>query len=380
VTVKIRQQPNHATEKGPFVFKLPIVIHREQEPAYTKEVVVLVDKNEVSMDIDVPAAPQWINWNKDFGALVKVNPTSVSEDRLVDAARNDPDPVWRLLATWQLLGELGNPDLKEETKPTDAAMGAILDVLTKDKSPYVREAVLLRLAQTRFKELPSELAAPLYALAKRPTDLDDDPVGYIRVRRAAMEALGRVKHDDGHKYLLDELARPQVDINYLSGFAAGAARIGTPGALATLRAALVTQKGRGMGFYERAATAVALSTSVDAVPILKEIIKGNATNAGLARTLFSALRRNRELRESADYASMVRSIVLDETSFTQAVRSTALSSLDDVKYEAAHQALAQIHEKATDAEIKASAKKVLDANFPAPTAAPAPEKAKGKKK
>lgn len=380
VTVKIRQQPNHATEKGPFVFKLPIVIHREQEPAYTKEAVVLVDKNEVSMDIDVPAAPQWIDWNKDFGALVKVNPTSLSEDRLVDAARNDPDPVWRMLVTWQLLGELGNPDMKEETKPTDAAMGAILDVLQKDKSPYVREAVLMRLAQTRFKELPSEFSRPLYDLAKRPTDLDEDPVGYIRVRRAAMEALGRVKNDDGHRYILDELAKPQVDINYLAGFAAGAARIGTPGALATLRAALVTQKGRGMGYYERAAAAVALSTSVDAVPILKEVIKSNATNAGLARTLFYALRRNRELRESPDYASLVKSIALDEATFTQAVRGTALSSLDDVKYEAANQALAEIAEKATDAEIKASAQKVLAANFPAPKAAPAPEKAKGKKK
>lgn len=379
VTVKLRQQPSHASEKGPFVFKLPIVIHREQEPAYTKEAVILVDKNEVSMDVDVPAAPQWIDWNKDFGALVQVNPTSLSEDRLVDAARSDPDPVWRLLATWQLLGELGNPDLKEETKPTDAAMGAILDVLTKDKSPYVREAVLARLAQTRFKQLPEEFSKPLYELSKRPTDLDEDPVGYIRVRRAAMEALGRVKNDDGHKYLLDELAKPQVDINYLSGFAAGAARIGTPAALATLRAAMVTQKGRGMGYYERAAAAVALSTSVDAVPILKDALKANATNAGFARTLFTALGRNRELRESPDYAGLVKSIVLGEDTYTQAVRSAALHSLDDVKYESAHQALADIVEKATDAELKASAQKVLDANFPAPKAAP-PEKAKGKKK
>ncbi|GMU62826.1 MAG: hypothetical protein AMXMBFR34_45890 [Myxococcaceae bacterium] len=377
LTVKIRQQPNHASEKGPFVFKLPIVIHRAQEPAYHQDAVILVDKSEVSVDLDVPAAPQWINWNKDLGALVKVNPTSVSEDRLVDAARHDPDPVWRLLATWQLLGELGNPEMKEETKPTDAALGAILDVLTKDRSPYVREAVLLRLAQTRFKELPKEFSAPLLALAKRPTDLDEDPVGYIRVRRAAMEALGRVKNDDGHKFLLDELARPQVDINYLPGFAAGAARIGTPGALGTLRAALVTQKGRGMGYYERAATAVALSTSVDAVALLKDIFKSNAQNAGLARSMFAALARNRELRESAEYAALVKSIVLDEAAYPETVRANALSSLDDVKYESAHQVLDEIAAKATSETIKASAKKVLDANFPAPPRA-APEK--GKKK
>lgn len=379
LTVKIRQAPNHADEKGPFVFKLPIVIHREQEPAYHQEAMILVDKNEVSVDVDVPAAPQWINWNKDFGALVKVNPTSLSEDRLVDAARYDPDPVWRLLATWQLLGELGNPAMKEETKPTDAAMGAILDVLQKDSSPYVREAVLLKLAQTRFKQLPGEFAAPLLALAKRPTGLDEDPVGYIRVRRAAMEALGRVKSDDGHRFLLDELAKPNVDINYLAGYAAGAARIGTPGALGTLRAALVTQKGRGMGYYERAATALALSTSVDAVPLLKDVFKQNAQNAGLARTVFTALARNTELRESQEYASMVKSLVLDEATYTAAVRGAALKSLDDIKYESAHQALLEIAEKATSDDFKASAQKVLDVNFPAPKPA-APEKGKKGKK
>ena len=64
------------------------------------------------------AAPEWINWNKNFGALVKVSPTSISEDRLVDAARHDTDPVWRLLSTLQLLGNLSTDNLKEEVKPT----------------------------------------------------------------------------------------------------------------------------------------------------------------------------------------------------------------------------------------------------------------------
>jgi hypothetical protein len=134
-----------------------------------------------------------------------------------------------------------------------------------------------------------------------------------------------------------------------------------------------------MGYYERTAAALALSTSVDAVPILKEALEANASNAGFARTLFGALERNRELRESPQYAAMVKSIVLAEDTFTQAVRGAALASLDDVKYEAARQALADIVEKSTDAEIKASAQQVLEANFPAPKAAPA-ETAKGKKK
>ena len=31
------------------------------------------DKPEVKVSFDVAAAPQWINWNENFGALVRVN-------------------------------------------------------------------------------------------------------------------------------------------------------------------------------------------------------------------------------------------------------------------------------------------------------------------
>ncbi len=377
LTVTIRQQNNHAGEKGPFVFKLPIVVHRETEPRYTKEELIVVDKPEVKVTFDMPAAPQWINWNKDFGALVKVNPTSLSEDQWVDSARYDTDPTWRLLAAWQLLGELGKQNQVKETRPTDAAMGAILDVITKDPSPYVRVAVLERLARTRFKKLPPEFAAPLLALAKRPEALNEDPAGYIRVRRAAMEALARVDSADGHKWLLEELAKREVDINYLAGYAAAAARLSTPSALGTLRAAIVTQKGRGAGYHRRAVAALGLSTNVEVLPIIRDTLKANPGNNELARAVFGATQDNRELRETQEFANLVRDTALDEQTFTEELRAEAVELLDDVKYESAKQALSTIAEKARGDRLKASAKRVLDANFPAP---PAPKDAKGGKK
>lgn len=376
LTVTIRQQPNHASEKGPFVFKLPIVIHRQTEPAYTKEETILVDKPEVKVTIDVPAAPQWINWNKGFGALAKVNTSSVSEDQWVDAARNDPDPSWRVVASRVLMGDMGGRKVvKEELKPTDAAMGALLDVLTKDASSYVREAVLGKLAETRFKQLPKEFAAPLFALAKRPEGLNEDPAGYIRVRRAAMEALGRVDNADGHKYLLDELGKRDIDINYLQGYAMGAARLGTTPALATLRAALVTQKGRGFGYYRRTVQALPLVTSVDVVTIMREVLKANAGNNEIARAIFDDVASNRDLVETQDYADLVRDIVLDEKTFGEELRFDVLGTLDDVKYESAKQALTEIAEKSASERVKAGAKQTLAANFPAPPA-PAPDKKK----
>ncbi len=377
LTVKIRQQPNHGSEKGPFVFKLPIVIHRATEPTYTKEELITVDKAEVTIDIDVPAAPQWINWNKNFGALVKVNPSSLNEDRLVDAARNDEDPTWRLLATWQLLGELGNKQKVEETRPTDTAMGAILDVLNKDPSPYVREAVLQRLANTRFKKLPPEFAKPLLDLAKRPQGLNEDPAGYIRVRLAAMEALGRVDSPDGHKWVLEELAKREIDINYLGGYAAAAARIGSAASLGTLRAALVTQKGRGMTYYRRTAGSLSQAASIDVMPLLRDVLKTNPGNNELALEASAHLKGNRELRETTPFAALVRDVVIDDKTFNEEFRADFLEYLDDVKYESAKVALTEIIEQVKSDSIKASAQRVLNTNFPAPPPAkPEPKKKK----
>lgn len=376
LTVTIRQQNNHPGEKGTFTFKLPIVIHRGTEPTYTKEEVITIDKPEVKVVLDVPAAPQWINWNKDFGALAKINPTSVSEDQWVDAARNDPDPTWRLLAVWQLLGELGNSKLKAETLPTDSAMGAIMDVLNKDPSPYVREAVLERLSGTRFRKLPSQFAAPLLALAKRPEGLNEDPAGYIRVRRAAMEALGRVDSPDGHRWILEELAKRDIDLNYLTGYAAAAARIATPASLGQLRATLVTQKARGTGYYSRTLQALSVSNSVEVLPLMREALKGNPNNNELQRTATQGLALNKELRESQEFADLVRDVVMDEKNFGQDFRSEFLSYLDDVKYESAKQVLAELAEKAPSDRLKAQAKRTLDANFPAPVIAKDPKKKK----
>lgn len=377
LTVKIRQQPNQSGEKGPFVFKLPIVIHRATEPTYTKEEIITVDKPEVTVTIDVPAAPQWINWNKNFGALVKVNPTSLNEDRLIDAARYDEDPTWRLLTTLQLLGELGNKTQIEETRPTDAAMGAILDVIQKDPSPYVREAVLQRLANTRFKKLPSEFAKPLFDLAKRPTDLNEDPAGYIRVRVAAMETLGRVDAPDAHKWLIDELGKREIDINYLRGYAAAAARIGSAASLGTLRAALVTQKGRGMGYYRRTASALPLSNNTDVIGLLRDVFKANPGNNELALEATSGLQANKELRETTPFAALVRDVVIDDATFNEEFRGVFLGYLDDVKYESAKVALTEIVAQTKSERIKAAAQRVLDANFPAPPPAkPEPKKKK----
>ncbi len=376
LTVTIRQRPSVAGEKGHFVFKLPIVIHRNNEPSYTQAAEVLVDKPEVKVVLDVPASPEWVNWNKGFGALVKVDPGALNEDRLVDAVRYDDDPVWRYLSARQLLGELGKSEIKEETRPSETALGAILDLLNKDPSPWVREGILRKLADTRFKKLPRDFAAPLLALAKRPTGLNDDPVGYIRVRNAAIEALGRVNSDEGHAWVLGELGKRELDINYLEAWASSAARLGSDGSLGTLRAALVTQKGRGFSWFRRIAGTLGKSRNTDILPLMLETMKGAPRNNEFARTVTAPLHNNRELRETTPFAAFVRDVVLDEVNFTEEFRGRFVRSLDDIRYESAKQALTEIAAGTKSASIKASAERVLAANFPPPAPAAPPAKKK----
>lgn len=381
VTVIVRQQNSNPGEKGPFTFKLPIVIHRENEPKYTVKQTILVDKPEVKVSFDVPAAPQWINWNEDFGALVRVNKTSVPEDQWIDSARYDPDPTWRLIAAWNLLGELGNPNMELEARPTDAALNAILDLLAKDPSPYVREAVLKRLTDSRFKRLPKDFAAIGLKLAKKPENLNEDPLGYIRVRGAALEMLGKTDAPDGHAYILEQLGKREIDINYLGAFAGGAARINTPAALATLKSAIVTQQSRGYPFFRRTAEALGSMEGPEVIASIKDLLMKNANNPELTRQLFNRLADNKALRDNPDFAPMIAVLVTDDAFAGDDIRELMLASLDDVKTPVAKESLLEVLKTSKSEQVKRSAQKVLDANFPAPPpAAPAKDVKGGKKK
>ena len=378
-TITLRQQPSSGDEKGPFVFKLPVVLHRELEPKYAKEELIVVDKAVVTVKIDVPGPPQWVNWNKNNAALTRVNVPSIGEDQWVDGARFDPDPVWRMLSTRVLLGELVNPELKEQTRPSDAAYGAILDVLNKDPSPYVREQVLLKLAQTKWKKLPKDLGAPVFALAKKP-DLPEDALGQIMVRRAAMTLLGKIDYPDGVRYLLDQVQRKDQDLNFLSAMADGVAHLGTPEALATLQSAMRTQKPRGYAWYRNTAESLGSLESPDAVKAIQSLLADNPGNNELMRNVLHRLEQNNAVLASAEFSAWVRDSALDDKGYPENIQAEMLELLENSKSDATRAALTLVAEKSTSERLKNSAQHLLASNFPA-KAAPAPAPAPpGKKK
>ncbi|MBX5481161.1 MAG: M1 family metallopeptidase [Myxococcaceae bacterium] len=377
--VTIRQKPNHADERGPFVFKLPVVFHRDTTPSYTKKEVILVDQSEVTVDVELPAAPNWINWNEGGSALVKIHGPAIAEQQWTAAARHDPDPVWRTRAVFELLGTQIDPDAREQVKPTDAAMDAVQYVLTKDPSPWVREAVLSQMARSQWKRLPSELGESVLALAKRPTGMGEDALGVVRVRRAALMALGKFDYKPGREYLFEQTLKPDLEINYFPAAARGTAHVGDSEALATLRAGIHNAKAKGYEIYKYAVPALGAFTSPEVIPLIRSVLADNAGDNALVSDLVVAMHQNRILLSAPELAGLVKSFVLEDQHFGDDLKARFVRLLDEVKTKDAKEALLAIAEKSDSAELQKSARQVLAKNFPGTAAGGTVKPAKGKK-
>jgi HEAT repeat protein len=235
-------------------------------------------------------------------------------------------------------------------------------VLEKDPSSYVRLAVLESLVKTRFKRLPHELSATIFALSKKPTGLADDAIGIILVRSTAMTVLGKTDSSEGHQYLIDELSQKEIDINYLSGIALGVAELGNSAAVATLRTALLTQKGRGYPYYRRVAETLGGVANGEVVGLLREVLKDSDNE--LSQGICYKIDDNPALKDTNEFAGMVRDFVLDEKGLALDSRMQFLGLLDEVKNDWAKEVLLRIVDTSKSAPIKAAAKKTLDVNFP----------------
>ncbi len=362
--VTIKQRPNHADEKGAFVFKLPVVFHRDGEPSYAKEQVIIVDKPVVKVKVALPARPSWINWNQDGTALARIHSPAISDETWTLAARHDPDPVWRTLAAFVLMDPMMDARAKEPKSPSVSAMDALHDVLKKDRSPYVREAVLQRLADAPFKRLPPRFGDVFLELAQRPTGLPEDAIGTIRVRRAALAALGKVEHKAGRRYLLDQVMKQDLDLNYLPAVAEGAARLGDSEALASLGAAVTNARARGYPYYRQVTAALGSVTTPEVLPVLGDVLRENAGNNELLTGLHRNLFANTALLTSPEFAGFVRGFVLENGAFDHALKGRMLSLLDEVKTKEAKEALIAIAQGAPSERLKQRAAQVLNENFP----------------
>jgi hypothetical protein len=174
--------------------------------------------------------------------------------------------------------------------------------------------------------------------------------------------------------VLTELAKKEIDINYLPGFARAAALIATDDSIGVLRAAVAKQKDRGPAFYDVAARALMSTQNPAAMgPVLDEL-KANIGNAEMMKNMVNELRDNYVLKNDPQFPAKIRELVLDEKGASLDVKMKLLSLLEDVKTKEAKEALNVIADKSPFERTKGMAKQMLDANFKVAEAKPAPKK------
>ncbi|MBM4378723.1 MAG: hypothetical protein FJ086_05385, partial [Deltaproteobacteria bacterium] len=364
LTLTVKQRPNHPADKTVFAFKLPLTVHRRYEPAYHEALALTVDKPVVTLKVKLPAAPEWINWNRGGNALARVDAAALPEGEWISAAREEKDPAWRLLAQLALAAPFSK-EPSTGSAPSLSALTALLAALAEDPSPYVREAVLRRLADSPWKRLPADFGPLVLGLAQRPAGLPEDAVGNLRVRAAALQLLGRVDHAPGREYLFDLLRRSDLDANLVEAATCGSAALGDGESLTELAAAVRRQKGRGPFFHRSALAGLARYPGKEVLPHLRRELEDGVLGAEVVRVVVSALHDNDRLVQSPEGVAFILGFLLDEDRGDD-VKHWVLELLDDVKTPEARAALVAVTEAGGVADaLKAQARKVLEVNFPA---------------
>jgi hypothetical protein len=266
------------------------------------------------------------------------------------------------MANLALLRTLLDPQAPADARPPPQSIGAVIAALAIDYSPYVRQAVLQRLAAAPRRRLPQELGPVLVALAQRPQQLPEDAIGVALVKKAALEALGRLDYPRAADLLLQGLGREDLPLDLLAAHAVGTARLGTPEAITALQAALEKHGGRGPQRQLAIVEAFAAIENPRGFAALSQVLARFPGNSELAARVLGRLRDN-TARSSPEGVRFVRDFVLANPSFADDVKGRMLRVLDDVRTPEAKEALTEISQKAGSERLRASARQVLGKNF-----------------
>lgn len=359
VALKVRQRPNHPDDREPFAVRLPVLLERTTAPAYRKEVVLLLDRREATQQVVVPAEPEVIVWNQGLAALARVDEAALGEAEWVNGALRASDPLWRLQAAFALLAPMAPLVPGPARGLSPASLEAVIAVLTKDPSPYVRAAVLNRLGLAPGR-LPASLAAPLRDLAERGEAAPWDAVGAARVRAGALRLLGKVDDASVGPWLAAQVVRADAPLDLLGGYAVGAARAGQTQAL---EQALAVARPRGYVYLRSVAEGFGAVEGDGAAAALTAVLRAIAGDHEAARFVFAEIDQNRWLKASAALPAFVRGFVLGDPGFGEDLKARALRLLDDARTDAAREALTAVAQDARSQWLRASAYGVLEHNF-----------------
>jgi aminopeptidase N len=364
--LKLQQKPNHETDSHTFIAKLPVVFHRIQEPAFTKEVVVELKDTDITIAVNLPAEPQWVSVNPGGYVLARVEPEDHDEEVLALQSENDPDPVTRVWANFQLADRL----LKAKD-PSSFAQKALLKNLSEEKSPYVRIATLELFQRVPVKELPSSLANGLLQLARESskTTFKDtqafktDPHGWLEYRSRLFGALGKTPSKEALPFLTTVLKDPNVSLDDFMTSTKAVAMTADEKSIEILKETLAQHQEKGYRYRYHVYMAYgALENPKAAAEIAK---LSQTVTSDLMGKIGNTVRDNHTLKSSEEWALFLRDFVLTNERFGEEVKTRLIGSIEDVKSSPVKRMLEILSQQSASERIRELTKKILTKNFPA---------------
>ncbi|MBS2027153.1 MAG: hypothetical protein JST54_04540 [Deltaproteobacteria bacterium] len=359
LVINVEQKPNHAGKKVIFPATLTIVAHRTAEPSFHLDVPLALTKSLETVEMNLPAEPEWLDWNQGDTVLARIDANEKVEALAAEAAK-DPDAMARLWADLELAGTLADPERKGPP-PSNEALSALAHALKTDHSPYVRAGLLRELVHTSAKRIPEPLASAVLEQAVSPASLADDPQGMAELRRAGLACLGKVEDPSVMGLLTKPLKDKNASLDLVEGAALGLGHRGDGPAIAALKDALKTQSDRGVPYWRAILEGMAAVEDAAVVPVLQSELQAHRESTEVQAGVIRVLSQNKALVRSAGGTQMV-AIFSSDGNIADEARARWMNLLDDVKTPNAKTELTNLS-KSTNPRISALAKQKLKGNF-----------------
>lgn len=362
----LSQTPVQPSATKPFPFTLPVAFHRKTAPAFAEPANVAVTGKEATLEIPLPAEPEWVSVNVGAPVLAEFETEKRDVKTLALQAKHDPDPYTRMWAARELLLPLDRGGDLE-----DPAIDAVAAVVAEDPDPAVRSILLEMSGRLEARWMPGNYGKTILRLAKSATTpnwLESHAKGgdgrqWRTYRTALLGALGRVDDKEALAIAKRELERSDLNLEDLTAAALAVARQGRGDSVEILRAAEAKHGARGYRY--RSATTLAMGALERPGEAVKEIerLMPTVRNDWLAR-LGWVVRDNETLRKSDAWPQFLRTFIVEDQKFGDEVKSRLLDTIEDLKNASVSRLLESLEKDAKTPRLREAARKIREKNFP----------------
>lgn len=365
-TLTVKQRPNHAEDSTVFEYKLPVAFHRKAEPAFNRDVTVMVSQSQTETSVVLEAEPEWVTVNPKSIVLATWAPETIDEDILAKQATVDPDEITRVWATFKLLEQLHNGT---DDSPSRLAVRTTLKLLEEDTSPYVRNAVLGYLQTIKSRWLPDKLGNGLLSLAQKVTTTtfsanelySKDPHGWSVFRSEILGTLGKVDSKEVLPLLTATLKNPTLPLDDLGKAAQSVAFLGEEQSADVLKVALALHKSRGYRYQYLLQYAFGAYANPKAAAEIGNLSR--EAGSDLMGKIGNLVVDNMPLKTSKEWSEFLKDFTLKNDRFGDEVKARVLETIEEVKNDHVKDLLQAITKQSSSERLKEVSRKILSKNF-----------------